>query len=289
MSLSAPRILFGLHSITPFRRTDRKPYGLAKVVGSAAVALTSDVEQLFAGSNKFAWAAEAKTVNAEISMKIKEYPNFLFELFLGATVTDNIADASGTVSDFANVLGSSLKSGSNGLSGITVSTAANLKYGKYMLIATAAATADIYLYSDVDILRGVDASYSSDQGKIGAIDISSATDDHGTTIGLSFTKAGTPAFTTGDTAEFYIRPPSSDSIEVLVGSAGTTFPAFGAYIVAQKRADGSIFTIEAFNVIANGLPINLEEQAFSQPEVKLIALYDSVKDGVFQLRHYIPA
>ncbi len=62
--LSAPRILYGVHSISPYSRTDGTPYGILKVIGSANLALTSALEQLYAGSNKFAWAAENKTVNA---------------------------------------------------------------------------------------------------------------------------------------------------------------------------------------------------------------------------------
>jgi hypothetical protein len=290
MSLSSPRILFGIHSICPFSRTTGQPYGLAKCVGSASLALTSDLEQLFAGSNKFAWAAEAKTVNSELTMKLKEYPNFLFELFLGATVTDNAPAASGDVSTAVNVLGTSVINVTNGL-GVTLDSGskANLKYGKYVLVATGTAAADIYLLSDIDMLRGADLTYINDTLKVGTIDVSSATQDNGAVDGLSFVKNGTPAFTTGDTAEFYVRPPSSDSADIVIGKASTVFPAFGAYIVAQKRSDGSIFDIEVYNAVANGMPIPLEEQAFSQPEVKLACLYDSAKDAVAKLKHYIPA
>lgn len=289
MALDQPRILFGIHSFTPFERLTHKPYGIAKVIGSASVGLSSDLEQLFAGSNKFAWAAEAKTVNAELNVKVKEYPNFLFELFLGAQVSENIADGSGTVEGYVNVKGTSIKDASNGLSAITVDTAANLKYGKYLLVATSADEADVYLLSDIDIQRGVDGSYTNGLLKVGAIDIGTATQDDGATTGLSYTKTGTPNFTVGDTAEFYVRPPSLSSVEITVGAAGATFTAFGAYIVAQKRATGEIFTIEAFNLIASGLPIALEEQAFSQPEVKLAALYDSEKNCVFKMKHFTPA
>lgn len=291
MALSAPRILFGIHSICLYNRTTAQPYGLAKVVGSAALSLTSDLEQLFAGSNKFAWAAEAKTVNSELSLKLKEYPNFLFELFLGATVTDNAADSAGTISGFVDVNGTTIKDASNGISSIAVDSgnAANLKYGKYTLKATGAAACNVYFLSDVDIKRGVDISYTDDTLLIGTIDVSAATHDDGATTGLSYVKAGTPAFTVGHTAEFYVTPPSSDSIEVVLGAASTTFPAFGAYIVAQKRADGSIFDIEVYNAVANGMPINLEENAFSQPEVKIACLYDSAKDAVAKFKHYIPA
>lgn len=290
MSLSNPRIIFGIHSLTPYARANRAPYGIMKVIGSAALALTADLEQLFAGSNKFAWAAESKTVNAELTVKIKQYPDFLFELFLGATVTAIAADAAGTVSELADVNGTSIVDAANGLASITVigASKANLKFGHYLLIATAAGTADLYLLSDVDIQRGVDAVYSDDLLKIGSIDISAATDAQAN-LGLSFTKVGTPAFTVGDTAKFTVAPPSQSGADIVVGAAGTTFPAFGAMIVAQKRATGEIFTIDAFNVVANGLPISLEEQAFSQPEVKLACLYDSAQDAVFKMKAYNPA
>lgn len=288
MSLSNPRIIFGVHSITPYARSTGLPYGIAKVIGSASIALTSELEQLFAGSNKFAWAAEAKTFNSEMTVKVKEYPKFLFELFLGATVTDNAADAAGTVEGLANVNGDSIVDATNGLSDITVSNADNLKYGKYILKATGTGTAKVYYMSDIDIQRGVDVSYVDDTLEVADIDISSATDDLGATLGLSFTKAGTPAFVTDDTAEFYVRPPSTDSLEITVGSSSTSLPAFGAVVLAQKRSTGEIFQIEAFNLVANGLPIALEEQAYSQPEVRLACLYDSSKDAVFKLKAYTP-
>jgi len=293
MSLSNPRIIFGLHSITPVRRSDGLPYGIMKVVGSAAIGLTSDLEQLFAGSNKFAWAAESKTINSEVSMKVKQYPNFLFELFLGATVTATNSDSTGIISEFANLSGSSIKSASNGISGIAIGSGnkGQLKAGRYLLVATAAGTADLYLLSDVDILRGTDGDYTNDTLKIGSIDVSSATDTSlSAAWGLEFTKVGTPAFTVGDTAEFVVAPPAATGgADIDIGKAGATIPAFAAYIVAQKRATGEIFTIMAWNVVANGLPISLEENAFSQPEVKLIALYDSTRNSVFKIKAYNPS
>ncbi len=289
MALPNPRILFGIHSFTPFHRDTHQPYGIAKVIGSASVGMSADLEQLFAGSSKFAWAAEAKTVNAELNVKIKEYPNFLFELFLGASVTENAADAAGTVENFVNVNGATIKDATNGLTSVVVTTAANLKYGKYVLVATAADEADLYLLSDIDAARGVDVTYLSGAMKIATVDIGAASQNDGATTGLTFTKVGTPAFTVGHSAEFEVRPPSLASVEIVVGAAGATFQAFGAHIVAQKRATNEIFTIEAYNLIASGLPIALEEQAFSQPEVKLAALYDSDKNCVFKMKHFKPA
>lgn len=58
MALSENRIVFGIHSMIPRRRTstnqDGLPFGILKVIGGGTLALTADFEDLFAGSNKFA-------------------------------------------------------------------------------------------------------------------------------------------------------------------------------------------------------------------------------------------
>src|SRR5690606_12145884 len=93
-------------SICPFRISDGRPYGALKVLGSATMTLTSEFEELFGGSNKNAWAVEAKTISSEWTASVKSMPNFLFELFLGATVKETAASATGTVGDFKNILDS---------------------------------------------------------------------------------------------------------------------------------------------------------------------------------------
>src|SRR5688572_24290475 len=119
MALSDDRIVYGIHSISPQNRTTKLPYGMLKVIGSANLALSSDLEQLYAGSNRFSWAAESKTVSTELSAKVKAYPGFLFSLFLGATVTDVGVDTAGTVSTLTNRNGTSLV-GSVGIASIAV-------------------------------------------------------------------------------------------------------------------------------------------------------------------------
>lgn len=293
MALSDPRIIFGVHSITPYNRTTKLPYGILKVIGSASLSLSSDIEQLFAGSNKFAWAAEAKTVNSELTAKVKAYPGFLFELFLGASVTDASADASGTVSTPVAGTGS-LINATTGLAsvGIIPTTGkANLKFGKYVLQAASATTVNLYLLSDIDITRGTDGSYVDDTLEVSGPH--TVSDTGGTTditaYGLVLTGgSGTVALTTGDSIMFEVKPPSASSSAIVVGASTTTFPAFGALLMAQKRATGELFEIDALNCIASGLPIALEEQAFSQPEIKMTCLYDSTNDAVFKIRAYVP-
>jgi hypothetical protein len=291
MPLSAPRILFGIHSISPYRRSDKMPYGILKVVGSGNLALSSDIEQLFAGSNKFAWAAEAKTVSAEISAKVKAYPGFLFELFLGATVTDSGVDAAGTVSAVANALGTSAVA-ATGLASVTViptTGAANLKFGRYTVKVMSATTIKVYLSSDAGA-RGTSAPYIDDTLEVSGphtITIGGTTDV--ASLGLRFTGgASAIAMTTGDTATFEVVPPSSKSSLIKVGGSADTFPEFGADMLAQKRATGELFEVRAFKCVGSGLPISMEENAFSQPELKAICQYDSVEDAVFKIRHYVP-
>jgi hypothetical protein len=293
MPLSQDKIIYGIHSFTPYRRSDRLPYGIMKVIGSANLGLSAEQELLYAGSNKFPWAAESKTVSSEISAKVKAYPGFLFELFLGATVTEAGADAAGTIAGLANAKGTSVSSAVTGFASLSVipsTGAANLKFGKYVAKAVSATTIDLYLLSDIEAKRGTAVSYVDDSLKINASPLTLTNGgniDYAPT-GIRFVGGSAVALVVGDTAIFEVLPPSQKSSKIKVGSSDTTFPAFGAVFLAQKRATGEMFEVEAFNVVANGLPISMEEQAFSQPEIKMVCLYDAVKDTVFEIRHILP-
>lgn len=293
MGLSDPRIIYGVHSISPYSRTDGTPYGILKVIGSADIALTSALEQLFAGSNKFAWAAENKTMATDLSAKVKAYPGFLFSLFLGATVTDVGVDAAGTISTVANKKGTSVVA-ATGLASVTVKAAskANLKFGKYVAKALTSTTLAIYLISDIDLGRGTAAVYTDDTLVLteSTITISTATGTDVTDLGLTFTGGGSAtAFVVGDTATFSVLPPSTKSSSIVVGSSTTTFPNFGALLLAQKRATGEMFEIDAHNCVGGGLPISFNENAFSEAPLKVVCLYDSTLDRVFTIRHILPS
>lgn len=292
MSLSDPRIVYGIHSISPYNRTTKMPYGILKVIGSANLALTSDLEQLFAGSNKFAWAAENKTVSTELTAKVKAYPGFLFSLFLGATVTDAGSDTAGTVSTLTNQNGSSMVA-ATGLASVAVLSAskANLKFGKYVIKATSSTAFKIYLLSDIDISRGVDANYVGDDLEVKEVTgVATTADSEVADLGLKFTGgASATAFVVGDTASFEVLPPSTKSSSIVVGQSTDTFPAFGALLLSQKRSTGEMFEIDAHNCVGGGLPLNMEENAFSQPELKMTCLYDSTLNRVFTIRHIMPS
>lgn len=294
MSLSDPRIIFGIHSISPYSRLDGTPYGILKVIGSANLALTSDLEQLFAGSNKFAWAAENKTVATDLTAKVKAYPGFLFSLFLGATVTDVGVDSAGTTSTLTNKLGTSLQHATTGIASVSVLAAskANLKFGKYVVKVLTSTTVGIYLLSDIDIARGTDAVYTDDTLALtlSTITIASGVDTDVAALGIKFAGgSGTIGMTVGDTATFEVLPPSSKSSQIIVGKSTDSFPNFGALLLSQKRATGEMFEIDAHNCVGGGLPIGMEENTFSQPELKMTCLYDSALNRVFTIRHIFPS
>lgn len=292
MGLGQPRILYGVHSISPYARSNGMPYGILKVIGSANIALTADLEQLYAGSNKYSWAAESKTVATDLTAKVKALPGFLFSLLLGASVTDAGADTAGTVSVPANFFGTSLIS-AVGIATIAVkpSMKANLKFGKYMLKVLTATTVGVYLLSDIDSTRGTDVTYLDDTLRLdlATVTIVAVTGTDIDSLGLTLTGgAGPIAMTVGDTASFEVLPPSTNSSQIVVGGSTDMFPNFGALMLSQKRATGEMFEITAHNAIGGGLPLSMEEQAFSQPELKMSCLYDATLDRVLTIRHITP-
>lgn len=294
MGLSAPRIVFGVHSLSPYSRTDHTPFGILKVIGSANINLQSALEELYGGAQKFSWAAESKTIKAELACKVKAYPGFLFTQFLGGSVTDNVAETTASVTALTNFKGASVMVATTGIASVGVKSGSEskVKFGKYVVKAASATTVDVYLLSDVDMARGADGlDYQNDALKINAaaITITAATPVDIPNTGLQLTGgSGVIALVSGDTATFSARPINNGSSDIVIGAASTTLPAFGAMILAQKRATGEMFEIEAFNCIASGFPINFDEMAFSQTELKVSCIYDSAQDAVFKIRSVIP-
>lgn len=289
MALSDPRILFGVHSVTPYNRTTGIPYGLLRVLGNSSLALSGEQIDLFGGSARFAWETADGTISSEMTLAVKEYPDFLFELFLGKPVTSNSAEATGNVSAITNKNGTSVVSATVGIASVAATGAdeADLKFGRYVVVATGADTVDVYIMSDVDFARGTDGVYLDDSLKIATGVTIPGTS--GTVAladyGLTFTGgSGAIAFTTGDTATFEVRPINSGSTTVRIGSTSDVFPFFGAVVMAQQKADGRMFEVDAFKCKSLGMPINFQEKAFSEFEVTVKLVYDSAKNGVFDVR-----
>ncbi len=289
MSLSDNRIVYGIHSICPYSRTDGTPYGILKVLGGGTLSLAAESEELFGGSNKFAWASEAKTVSSEFAATVKSMPDFLFELFLGGQVTTTAAAPSGTVTTAVNKLGTSIIA-ATGLASVALTTgqAANLKTGMYLIKAASATTVDVYAMTDIDFARGTDLDFVNDALKITTTPLTIVTAGVVTAVpslGIELVGgASAIAMVVGDTAIFHIYAPHGGVSEIDIGKQASSFPEHGQVCLAAKRSDGSIFEIELYKVVGQGFPIGLEETVFAIPELTSKVLYDTVKDKIATIR-----
>lgn len=291
MALSNPRSFFGVHSVAPYDRTTREFKGILKVLGSSSLSLSGELVSLNGGSSKYPFAVEDGLITAELSLVFREYPNFVFELFLGKSPTDNAADAAGDVSTAANASGSSVIDGTTGIATVTATAAdeADLKFAKYVIVAASATTVDIFASSDIDFATGTDASYENDALKINAAPITIADSSAVIAVadfGLDITSgSGTVAMTSGDTATFDVRSINTGSTEVTIGGSTDIFPEFGALVLGKKRGDSSMIEFDLFRVKGVGLPIGLTENEFSEAEVTAQAFQDNDRGGVFSMRH----
>ena len=293
MSLSDPRTIFGIHSVAPYSRATGEFYGLLRVLGGSSVSLSGELIKLNGGSSKYPWAVEDGLITAEMTLKVKEYPDFLFELFLGKAPTAVGVDSAGAISTPANKNGSSIvaNTGIASISVIPTTGAANLKFGKYVLKYASATTLNVYSSTNIDFARGTDEDYDNDlllTQVSGAITTGGNTDL--ATLPLRIVGgAGTIAFVAGDTATFEVLPPTNKSMSVAIGANSDTFPEFGCMIYSKKRGDLSMVELDAHKCKGVGLPLGFEENAFSNAEIKVECFYDSALNRVFSMRNVFPS
>ena len=292
MAFGYNRINYGIHSICPFRISDGLPYGILKVLGGGTLSLTSDFEELFGGSNKFAWAVEAKTISTEWTASVKSMPDFMFELFLGASVATTAASATGTVGAMANVLNASVQDAATGIASVALKTGseADLKDGVYIVKAVSATTVDVYALTDIEFkkLGAVnELSYIDEALKVNAapLTIVAATAVEIVGLGVELTGgSGTIAMTVNDTARFEIKSAHNGVSTISIGASATIFPEHRQLCLGAKRANGDTFEMELYRVVGSGMPIPFEEQTFAIPELSMKLIQDSAEDKVATIR-----
>lgn len=256
----------------------------------SSLTLTSNLVELSGGTSKYPWAVEDGLITAEMSLKFMQYEDFLIQLFLGTAPTDNSADALANVSALTNKKGTSVMSATTGLASIAVKTGseADVKFGKFVVKAVSATTVDVYMSSDLDIGRGNKGTIQNDAMKITAtpLTITASAPTDVPNFGLTLNGgSGAIALVAGDTATFETRPENTGSMQVDIGSTvNTSFAEFGAVVMAAKRGNGELFEIDCVRCKAAGMPINFDQNVFSEADVKIKCLYDSVLDKVFSLR-----
>ena len=289
MALTQPRTIFGIHSVTPYNRSTGEYYGILKVLQSSSLSLSGELINLNGGSNNYPWQVENGLITSEVSLSLNEYPDFLFNLALGKNPTSISAETTGNVSTLTNKYGTSVVSATTGVATVTATSSdeSDLKFGKYLIKAASSTTIDVYASTDIDFARGTDTAYINDLLKINSspLTITASTGTALADYGLTFTGgSGTIGMTTGDTATFEVRPINTGATTLTVGSTTDTFPEFGMLIMAEKQGTGKIFEIDAWRCKLLGMPIGFTAKEFSNAEITVRMLYDSVRDGVFSLR-----
>lgn len=290
MARSNPRQIFGVNSATPYNRSTGLPYGELRIVKNSSVSLSAELVDNTGGASKYPWASEEGPISSEMALSVGEIPNFMFELFLGKAPTLNAAEASGNISTLTNKQGTSVQSGSNGIAsvGLLTGSSANLKFGHYVVKAITASTFNVYLLTGIDIDRGTDSEHIDDSLLVASALGFTAGSVSSVALGLEFTEAGTAAFVVGDTATFKIRPVNSQSSTVRIGGLTDSFPEFGCLVYGQRRSNQEMVELDLFRCKAAGMPIPFETAAWAGFEVTAKILYDSAKNGVFDMTHVSP-
>lgn len=293
MALSQPRGIFGVHSVTPYSRADGLPYGTLKVVKSSSLNFGGTTVPLRGGSNKGPWATEEGDINCQLSLKVGEFPDFLFQLFQGLTPTEGSADALGGVTTLTNKKGTSILQATTGLASVGVKTGAegDVKFTKYVVKAISATTVNVYGMSDADFQRGTAEVFQDDNLKLLAanLTITTGAGSDVTGFGLTLTGgSGTIAFVTGDTATFEARPKNSANMSGVLGMSGSTFPEFGAIIMAKKRGTGELVEVDAYRCKGEGFPLNFDENKWAEADIKVQLMYDAALDGYAKIRAVTP-
>ena len=290
MALSSPNSVFGIHSITTYNPDTLVPYGTAKVLGQANLNFTGEVTPLNGGSSAYPWRVERGLISSEISLTLREYPDWLFSTFLGKAVTSNAAETGGAIGTaLTNANGTSVVDSSTGIASVGVKSGSesDLKTGLYVVVAATSTTVDVYAMSDVDFAQGTDLSFVNDALKItsSALTITASTPVTVPNLGVELTGgSGTIGMTAGDTAFFEVRAINTGSTEVVIGSSNESYVDVGMLIAAQKSGSKTVTYIDIYRCIGVGAPINFTEQAFSEAEITLQAFRDSTRDGVFAHR-----
>jgi hypothetical protein len=290
MSLSAPKTVYGVHSLTLYNQTTFEPYGIMKVLGNLSFAFNGQFKDLMGGSSRFAWDSEAGVLDATLTGRIKQIENFAFERFLGAAVTANTAEASGSVGTLTNKKGTSVMNAATGIDSVAAisGSTADLKTGLYVVKVATSSTVDVYCMTDVDFSKGTPKEFNGDDLKIvaSAVTITTAgVETNITGFGFKFIGgSGTIGMTVGDTAYFYVRKVNAGSDIITIGQSTQQFSEFGAIITAQQKSNGDLFEVELPRVKGIGLPITMSEQAWLETDVTMKALYDSATNRVATIR-----
>lgn len=274
---------FGIHNATFKDNLDPEFWGLAKILGSAEADLKQELIPLEGGSSIVPWAAAPGRAAGEITLPIRQYDKqilrFLKPWITGSEVESALGEAGGSVTTIVNAKGTSVVEATTGIASIAVgATPADLKPGNYKVVATAAATIDIYV--DTDSAGGVE--YQNSDLKINTSPITIP--GTGGTVdyqGIEFTGgSGSIALVTGDIATFTVNPISNYLLSSYFGKTGACLREF-EFTVYSECVGGRIRTVKYPRcVAAASTPVTFLENEWASMEATIQILQPSTVDYI---------
>jgi hypothetical protein len=280
--LSNPKGIYGVHSVVFYDRKTGLPITCARVIKDFNMEFKGEIEDLMGGSNLYAWDGEIKSLSSDVSFTAAEYSPILMRELLGGSLTAYSTENDGAIAGLANVKGNITSS----IDVVATSgETADLKTGKYIILATATNKVKVYATLDADFKQGADTNYLDDSLAItDELMITASESTEVDKYGFSIVGKTTVNMTPGDTAEFYVRKVNTGGFELLFGEATTTFSEFGLIACSPRMSDGTITYIELYKCKGAGMPISFKEKVWSEFQCTLKAYYDSERGAVGRFR-----
>jgi len=267
------QLIFGIHGVTVCDFFSHVPVGEElDVIGDLSLEVSAEVESLYGGSHSWPVAGEAKTLSAEGSIELREYPEELAEYLVAGVGAKAESSATGGVVAIVNRKGTSVVA-TTGIASVGLKTGetAELKAGIYVVEVASASTVDVYSCSTVDMKKGTDLTKAAGTMKIATgLSITTGAAVEVTDTGVELTGgSGTIGMTVGDTAIYEVYPPHAGVETITMGQENAEFKRVSLVLTAQKRTTGEICYIHCPNALCLGLPLGAKETAFQSGSAKI--------------------
>ena len=277
MSIEKVRDFFGIKYLIPYNLTTMKPLSVLRAVGEVSFENKIDAVKLGGGHTEAPYDVEYGQPEPSLSGTVREYPAELFQIMEKCRVTSINAEAGGALAASpTNGQGTSIIKSINGIQTITITTAADLIFGQYVLVATSESNLELHVNGLSDAFLDNTATVVTTIActTTGTVAVAGT--------GISLTVQGIPNFTVGDTAYVDIRPIHTGATKILVG-AGTSPTNFGVRCVFPRKSDGVLHYIDVFNVAARGMSWNAKSREFSEFDINWTPMARTSDGAVYQM------
>lgn len=284
MAFSNPVTAFGIHQVTIEDRTTFDRF-TALVLGDFGNENKEEQIPLQGGSSSFPWDTASGYADSKISLTFMQYDLNVLKYLGGYNSTtanyteDADGDAAGAVSALVNKSGTSVFNATTGIASGAPKSSENPVFGNYLVKAVSATTVDVYLDNNLDGVAFVDDALKITSSPL-TITASTGVDIPGANVTLTG-GSGTIGMTTGDIAQFTVKPINTYNFEYKGGGAGTVKPEFKLTAFLEKL-DTKYRVIEYPRVKANGISFNAKKKDWSSFESELMILNDTTAGYAFK-------